>query len=407
MNNAITVVGAGPAGLLSAISVRTHDIDVRVLEAKEIVGQTEHCSGLLSIEGLKQIGLSSLPDSIIQNKNIIGAKIYSPNAQELIVKKNKPHAYVVDRLRFDRYLADIAEKKGAEILTSSRVLNIKRKENNLLLKLGRKSKEQEISTKLAILAEGRFPKLNAQVNLSKPSHIIFASQIIVSGVKDLDPSFVELYQIQKYAPGFFAWIIPLNQEQAKVGLGTLYRPASSYLDKFMKSDIVKKRFSKIALIKSMSGAIPLGAYIKKTYTDNVMVVGDAAGQTKPTTGGGVIIGGIAAKIAGDVGAKAVEKNNFSSKVLKEYEKRWKKEFKINLFVMKHIRQYLDGLKDNELEKLFYLLNKNKIKNLFTEEGDVDNQMKIALRLLVLPDLMPFVVKTGFKYLIRKRKNVDY
>ncbi|MHA1302380.1 MAG: NAD(P)/FAD-dependent oxidoreductase [Candidatus Heimdallarchaeaceae archaeon] len=399
----ITIVGAGPAGLLSAIKAAEKDVKILVLESKEEIGKIEHCAGLLSVEGLESLGLKNLPSDVLQNDRIVGGKLYSPSGKELIVEKKTVHAYVVDRSKFNQYLGEIATHKGVEIQTSSRVLKIERNQNGLSLRLGKKAKINTVETKMAILAEGRFPRLHSQVNLPTPSEIIFASQYIISNVKHLDPNYVELYQVPKYAPGFFAWIIPINEEQAKVGLGTRYKPAKGYLNSFINSKIVRERFKASTIEKEMSGAIPLGSYINKTYTDNILVVGDAAGQTKPTTGGGVILGGIAAQIAGEIAAKAVRENDFSAKSLSEYEKRWKRELKRNLQIMKIIRLYLDSLKENEIEKIFELLDKPKIKKTFTKEGDVDNQKKIVLKLIMKPKLWPYILKTGSKLLFKKQK----
>jgi len=399
----IVVIGGGPAGLLSAIEASKYDVDVLVLESKKGIGITEHCAGLLSIEGLEKIGLNKLPSEIIQNKEIIGAKIFSANGTELVVEKNSNHALVVDRSKFNRYLASIAHDNGIEIRTNSRVKNIHRKSENIELVLGKQAKESRITTKVSILAEGRFPKLNSQVGLSNPDEIIFASQFIIDGIENLDNRYVELYQISKYAPGFFGWIIPIDNSVAKVGIGTRYRPAKKYLRNFINSELLKERFYSAKILREMSGAIPLGSYINRSYTDNILVVGDAAGQTKPTTGGGVILGGIAARIAGEIAAKAIIEENYKKSFLKQYEKRWKKEFARNLFIMKLVRQYLDSLDDKDIDNLLKIFNKPKYKQIFTSKGDVDNQQAIVWKLLTKVELWPFFMKTGLKFIFKKNK----
>ncbi|MHA1115320.1 MAG: NAD(P)/FAD-dependent oxidoreductase [Candidatus Heimdallarchaeaceae archaeon] len=399
----IVVIGGGPAGLLSAIEASKYDVDVLVLESKKEIGITEHCAGLLSIEGLEKIGLNKLPSEIIQNKEIIGAKIFSANGTELVVEKNSNHALVVDRSKFNRYLASIAHDNGIEIRTNSRVKNIHRKSENIELVLGKQAKESRITTKVSILAEGRFPKLNSQVGLSNPDEIIFASQFIIDGIENLDKRYVELYQISKYAPGFFGWIIPIDNSVAKVGIGTRYRPAKKYLRNFINSELLKERFYSAKILREMSGAIPLGSYINRSYTDNILVVGDAAGQTKPTTGGGVILGGIAARIAGEIAAKAIIEENYKKSFLKQYEKRWKKEFARNLFIMKLVRQYLDSLDDKNIDNLLKIFNKPKYKQIFTSKGDVDNQQAIVWKLLTKLELWPFFMKTGLKFIFKKNK----
>lgn len=400
----LVVVGGGPAGLLSAISASKKDVGVTLLESKQAIGQHEHCAGLLSIDGLKSLNLFNLPSDVIQNKDIIGSKIYSPKGELIVVQKDKPTAWVVDRAGFDSYLSSQAIELGVKIRTSSRVLNVTRINNHLKYLLGKRSATQKIKSKMVILAEGRFPALNEKFNLPSPSRnsIVYASQFIMSGVKDIEREFVEIYQSNSLAPGFFGWIIPIDDKRAKVGLGVTTPPASKSLENLINTHpIIKQKLSSAKIEKRMSGAIPIGSYIKRTYADNVLVVGDAAGQTKPTTGGGVIFGGIAAKIAGDISSQAIKNENFSSKFLSEYEKRWRKEFGMNLNTMKLVRNYLNSLEDEHVEKLFNLLNKPKIKKKISRFGDVDNQAKIVFRLILNLKLWPFFLGTGMRFLFKK------
>ena len=225
----------------------------------------------------------------------------------------------------------------------------------------------------------------------------------MSNVGGIDKKFVELYQTKEYAPGFFAWIIPINEEIAKVGLGSNSIPANKQLDYFIKKHpVAKGKLNKSEIMKKTSGAIPIGSYISRTYHDNVLVVGDAASQTKPTTGGGVILGGIAAQIAGDIAANAIINDNFSSKYLSRYAKLWKKEMKSNLSIMKHVRLYLNSLNNKEIEKLFTMINDPKLQPIFTEFGDVDDQKTIVFKLLLFYKLWPFLLKTGMKYLFTRK-----
>ena len=400
----LVVIGGGPAGLLSAISASRNNADVTLLESKETIGLHEHCAGLLSIDGLKSLGLFDLPSDVIQNTEIKGSRIYSPSGKLLIVQKTTPTAWVVNRARFDAHLASLARDQGINIRTSSKVTQVTRQKDCLRFKLGKRSSSEILSSKLAILAEGRFPTLNEQLELPKPlrKDIVFASQFIMSGVKDINAELVEIYQYNSLVPGFFAWIIPLNDSTAKIGLGTTTPPAGKLLDTFMKKHpIAKKKLSSAKIEKRMSGAIPIGSNIKRTFTDNVLVVGDAAGQTKPTTGGGVIFGGVAANIAGDVVGKALKTNDFSSRFLSQYEQRWKKEFGLNLKIMKLVRNYLNSLNDDHIEKLFTKLDKPKIKEKISKFGDVDNQAKIVFRLLSNHSLWPFIIGTGARFLFKK------
>ena len=402
----IAVVGGGSAGLLAALSAKENGADVLVLESKETIGHHEHCAGLLSIDGLKKLQLQSLPSNVIQNKKIIGAHLYSPSGALVTVTKNSETACVVDRVKFNQHLSLLAEEKGVNIQTSSKAVGLTKNANSIILQLGKKSSLNKISSRIVILAEGRFPRLNKQIGLPFPSRdrIIYASMFKMTNIKDIDSRYVELYQAKEYAPGFFSWIIPINEDTAKVGLGSSFSPSGKYLEKFIKKHpVAKDKLSNAKIEKRTSGAIPLSSSIRRTHTDNALVVGDAAGQTKPTTGGGVILGGIAARIAGKIASKSIKENNTSAKFLSQYTKLWKKEMNKNLFVMKHVRYYLNSLKERDIERIFHLIDTPKMNALFTNEGDVDNQKELVYQILFNYRFWPFIFRTGFTYLIKKKR----
>ena len=401
----IVVVGGGPAGLIAAKTAAAQNVKVLLLESKDKIGFHEHCAGLLSIKGLNSLSLSKIPSDVYQNKEIIGARLYSPSGKLIEIQKKEPTAYVVDRVKFNLYLSSLAEKAGVDIETSSRVVDIKRKNKLLELSLGKMNSYEKITSKIAILAEGRFPRLNSRVGLPIPSRkkMVFTSQYYMSNISGIDKQYVELYQTKEYAPDFFAWIIPINEETAKVGLGSNSIPANKQLNYFIqKHPIAKKKLNKSEINKKSSGVIPIGSYVPRTYNDNVLAVGDAASQTKPTTGGGVILGGIAAQIAGDIAANAIINDDFSSKYLSKYSRLWKKEMKRNLSLMKHVRLYLNSLNNKEIEKLFSLVNEPKLQPIFTEFGDIDDQKIIVFKLLLYYKLWPFLLKTGIKYIFTRK-----
>lgn len=400
----LVIVGGGPAGLLSAISASKKIPNITLFESKKTIGIHEHCAGLLSVDGLEKLGLSKLPSELIQNDSVKGSRIYSQSGQVLTVQKNETTAWVVDRAKFDSYLASLAIERGVTIKTSSRVMNVVRKNNSLQFQLGKSNENKLVSTKMAILAEGRFPKLNNFLDLPipNPEKTIFASQFIMSDVKSIDTNFVEIYQTKELAPGFFAWIIPIEESVAKVGIGTTNIPAGKALEVFIKKHpVARKKLSSSKVERRMSGAIPIGSHIRKSFSDNALVVGDAASQTKPTTGGGVIFGGIAAKSAGLIASEAIQRENFSARFLSQYEKQWKKEFRKNLVVMKLVRNYLNSLEDKHVEKLFSLLKRDRIQKKISSFGDVDNQSTIVFKLLTELQLWPFLFGSGLRFILKR------
>ena len=397
----LAVVGGGPAGLISSRTAAEEGINVHLFDTKENIGFHEHCAGLLSIQGLHTLDLNDLPKDLIQNDSVKGAKIYSPSGKELLVSKNQRTAYVVNRAKFDRYLYNLALESGVTIHHSSKVFKIERLKESVILELGKKNNHRKIQSSLAILAEGRFPMLNKQVGLPLPRRdkIVFSSMYIMKGIRNIDPEYVEIYQDQKFAPEFFSWIIPLDTTTAKVGLASSQTPASDSLNRFIKGHpTAKVKLQNATIVKRMNGAIPLGSSIKRTYSNNILVVGDAAGQTKPTTGGGVIFGGIAAKFAGQIASDGIKQNRLDRRFLSKYSKLWKKELSYNLMVMKLVRKYIDRLTEKEVDILFQFLDRQKFKKIISERGDVDNQKELVIKLLTELRLWPFLMKTGFRIL---------
>ncbi|MBN2335842.1 NAD(P)/FAD-dependent oxidoreductase, partial [Candidatus Bathyarchaeota archaeon] len=119
MNPDAAVVGAGPAGILAATTVSSRGFDATVYEEHSAVGEPNHCAGLLSVEGLEKLGVEP-SDDFVQNR-VYGGRVYAPDGEFLEIRDRRPRAYVVDRGRFDRYLADAAADAGVEFRLGTRV----------------------------------------------------------------------------------------------------------------------------------------------------------------------------------------------------------------------------------------------------------------------------------------------
>jgi flavin-dependent dehydrogenase len=190
----------------------------------------------------------------------------------------------------------------------------------------------------------------------------------------------------KVAPGFFAWIIPTGENTARIGIGA-HRHALRYLKEFVKNHpIASQRLQDMEPIKQFGGRMILSGPIPKTYTDGFLVVGDAAGQVKPTTCGGVIMGGICAQIAGDVAAEAVIEGNTSSRKLETYQKRWKKLLSREFRLMLLARKLLNRMSDKNLDNLFKAIIKNDFPKDIEEVGDMDFESGVIKKIISKPKL---------------------
>lgn len=398
----VVVVGGSANGAQAARYAAKNGLSVLVVEEHKNTGLPEHCSGLFSYTGLQNLD-SMPPDGIVFNREIYGSRLIAPNGKMLTVKKSHKHALVADRAAFDRHLIGLAQKEGVDILQPFKVTKVTRVEGKMVVVSVSKSGERvETTASIVIDAEGVRGEIARSLGLVGPpkDQLVNAAQFFMKGLNNVDSELVEVYQSQQFAPGFFGWVIPMSTDSAKIGLGTVRKGASKELERMIKEHpVLKERTEGSDTYRKIAGRIPPTGPVKRTYDDNIMLVGDVAGQTKPTTGGGVILGGIGGKIAGEVAAEAVAEGNFSKRFLRRYEQRWKKTMYRNLWLQRKVRLYMNDLSDAQMNSFFDVLDRKGLLADIERHGDVDEQGKLAIRLLRTPQLYPFYLRT-FPSLIR-------
>jgi geranylgeranyl reductase family protein len=376
--------------------VAKQGITVAVIEEHPSTGLPEHCSGLFSYEGLNLLD-SMPPDDIVFNHDIYGSRIVAPNGKIMTVRKTEKHALVCDRAAYDRFLLDRALSNGTELFQPYRAMGANYVDDGVIVDiLSRDGEQISLKSKMVISAEGVRAGIASQLGLSGPpkDKFVNAAQFYMYDLNGVDKELVEVYQTQEFAPDFFAWLIPMSENSAKIGLGTSRPAAAKELERFINDHpVMKARCEGAENRRTTAGRIPTTGPVKKTYTDRLLITGDVAGQTKPTTGGGVILGGIAAQIAGDVAVKAVNKNQFDSKFLKSYQKQWKSEMMMNLRRMRLVRNYMNKLRDTEVDEFFNSLEEKGILKDIEDIGHVDNQGALVKKFMLSYKLYPFYLKT--------------
>ena len=376
-------MGGGPAGLLAASKIAECGHQVLVLEEHPEIGKPDHCAGLLSSSGLKSLGLKP-PDDVIQN-TVSGARIHAPSGHSILVERGQREAFVIDRRRFDSWLAREASSKGAEIVTGLRVSEIGGQRENLRTV---RTKDKEYQVPITVIAEGAPSVLTRMVGLttiSKGSRYP-AYQYEVKGV-DVEEDLVEMFYGRRLAPGFFAWIIPLGERRARVGLASKNR-SKIRLDASVKNHpIISKRLKGAVIERGMGGTVLVGKPISKLSADGVVVVGDAAGMVKATTGGGVIIGGLAALEAGSVVNHALQQEDVSRRSLSKYDSRCKSLFHRELETMNLAQKALSSLSDKGLDSIIKDAHELGLLSIVRKEGDMDMQGRVIRRLISDPRMV--------------------
>jgi len=367
MRAQVVVVGAGPAGLIAAREAARRGVDVLVLEEHAQIGLPVECAGLLSLRWLRAIGVHRARRRFVLNE-LRAATFYSPSGHELRVEAPRPVACVVDRRELDVVLAEQASDAGARLELGKLVKRLSFRPEGIELEGPWGSAKAE----LVIVAEGFRSRLVRQLGLRGLNWrgVLPASQVEVPA-SDVDEEGVEVHLGRRVAPGFFAWVIPLGDGVARVGLACRGADPRRLLRAFLK-----RRFGLRGVRTAYSGSVLKCGPIPKTYAERALVVGDAAGQAKPTTGGGVVLGGICASIAGKVAAEAVRAGDFSERFLSSYERGWRRLLGAEFSTMRAFRALLDIVPDGALDVAFELARWARLAERVPGIADMDFQSSL-------------------------------
>ncbi len=344
-----------------------------VYEDHPEIGIPEHCSGLISARNTQALGFD-LRDSF--TNDIYGAKIFSPNHTQLRIERKKPVAHVMDRSLFDKTLYRQALEAGANIELNTSVMNVK---GNTIFTQS-KGKGGMKKSDIIVAADGVNSRLRKIAGIeSHPTDFIHSYQVKAAG--HFDPRFVELYLGDKFAPSFFAWVIPENEESAKVGIGCKMgvNPVHAF------NAFLKEKQINIHVKESNSFLIPCAPPIRKLVSDPILLLGDAAYQTKGTTGGGIIMNCKSADILGDV----IKEHVMEGASLDEYPRRMEPIFK-ELELHYKIHQYQSRLNDGQVDRLFLKLKDAGVEQFLSEEGDMDEPTQFIGKLLSNPRIISFL-----------------
>ena len=325
----VVVIGAGPAGSSAAYEAAKRGLKVLLIEKRAEVGSPIRCAEGVGKEGLEDLGIK--PKSEWIANEVKGARIYAPSGDYITLEASMAGSevgYVLHRDKFDQYLAKMAVDAGSELYTRAMAIGLKREDSEIVVRIRHFGNLYEVRTPIVIGADGFESLVGEWAGIRTrldPKDINVTFEYRITGAK-FDPDYTEFYIGNEVAPGGYVWIFPKSEKEANVGIGVLLSRLDSekkrpkyLLDKFLKEH-PKYRGKIIAVI---SGAVSVSKPLEPSYTDNVMLVGDAARMIDPLTGGGIIHAIISGRAAGETAAKAIEKGDYSKRSLKEYEARWK------------------------------------------------------------------------------------
>ena len=363
------IVGAGPAGLAAAKRIQERGWQATVIEEHPKVGDPVACTGLISASGVHELGIRKEVEGTLLNK-VRGAKIFSPSHEMLEDKRSETVAYVINRGEFDRALAARAYAAGVQIKPETKLIDIR----NETVFIEHKGRGELLKTKVLVGADGVNSKARKIVGINTDiKNYVHAYQVVAKG--HYDPNYVQVY-FGDYAKNYFAWIVPENEERARVGLASTSGNIRRDFEIFTRDKNVSGEFCDMC-----SKLIPCSEPLKKIVKDNILLVGDAAHQTKATTGGGIILGMLAGNIAGD----SVHRFFKDKEPLENYEKSLA-ELNHELTMHWKMRQFMNNKSEGQIDDLIKRMNKAKAGEFLSNYGDMDKPSKFLGKAMATPSL---------------------
>jgi digeranylgeranylglycerophospholipid reductase len=368
----VLVIGAGPAGSIAAKTAAEKGLDVLLIEKRQEIGDPVRCAEGVSKEYLKK---HVEIDKRWICADLKASHIYAPDGTRIEMAEEISGGevgYVLERKVFDRALAEHAAKAGAEVRVKTRATGLIIEDDFVkgarLMHLG---KEYDVRAKIVIGADGIESKVGRWAGIDtslKPSDIETCTQYLVTGV-NIDQDHCDFYVGNEIAPGGYLWIFPKGEGKANIGIGLLgsrtgkFKPRPvDYLNRFLE-----KKFPDARIIEMVFGGVPVSGSIEKTSANGLMLIGDAARQADPITGGGILNAMDAGKLAGEAAYAAISAGDVSLQKLEEgYEKRWRETIGHEIDMSLIVKNCFINLSDEDLNSLAHSLKDVKFErmNLF-------------------------------------------
>jgi digeranylgeranylglycerophospholipid reductase len=328
-----------------------------MLDRRRELGVPVQCGEALSEDVLNELGIKPDPSWAVNRTSAI--KIVSPSGIEVRIAERRitgKVGFILNRKVFDKFLAMRAVRAGADVAVGTYV-------NGLIFRDGKPAGVRavgmegkvEIAAEVVIAADGVGSRVARWAGLDttlKLKDIESGIQFQMVGVSFESPSMMEFYLGSKIAPGGYCWVFPKGEDTANVGLGVLGSRAERKPIDYLRDFVARMpNLSKGKVVEINGGGDPVGGPLKRTVKDSLLVVGDAARQVNPLTGGGIDFAMRAGNVAGEVAAKAVAEGDTSERRLSEYEKRWRELMGKRLERYLKAKEVLLGLSDDEMDKL--------------------------------------------------------
>ena len=380
----VVIVGGGPVGCITGESIKHHK--VLIVEEHGTVGVPLQCGGLISKEGVKELGY---PKGAV-NK-VRGAYIFSKN-RCIKIEDRDIRAYVFERKIMDKDIAkrasknvDFLLKAYGRLVTSPyyqgesrsegfpNLKNILRERSRYSLSVSFMGDNYHLNPKVIVGADGVRSSIGRSAGIPMRREVLSGAQLEMVNV-DVDDDLVYVFLDRTYSSDFFAWIIPMGKDRVRVGLCDTSDSYRKLINLIEDHPVVSQMLRGGVPVEFSVGALPIG-YAEETVKNNLLLVGDAAGQVKPLSGGGLYYGAKCAKICGRVIEEYLN-GEHDIEYLKRYHTLWRGEIGREMDFGLRFRSILRRMDDRIIDKILEFIERNGLVEYIVKEGDMDNPSKV-------------------------------
>lgn len=377
----IVIVGGGPAGSSAAFSAAKEGMSVALIEKEETIAQTVRTSGVTWIQSIEEFGIPKDCYNPIENYSFC-----SPN-NEVTITDSVPHAAVLDVRKTYRWLSQEAEKKGAKIFLNTNITGVKKDKNGKIIGVSGTNSIGNVTFfgKIIIDASG------FQSVVSKSMEYVTQWKRFGVGAEyevkaeNVDPKTWWLMVGKEYSPAGYAWIFPISDKVVRIGVG-IGKPESNVDPTERLKQIIQKqkgpikKLGKISQIEFHYGLIPNDGLSRKTVYDNLILVGDSAGQANPLVLEGIRYAIRFGRIAGKIASDAIKSEDTTEQYLKKYENIWKKAIESKIKSAGKVQNRWIGLSDKEWDKeldIIKELKPDEFLDFIKADFGLTNMVKLA------------------------------
>lgn len=365
------IIGAGPAGSTMARLLAQQGKDILVIDKRKDIGNPVRCGEGLGQREVVSQGID-LPKEVISTE-IHGAKVIAPNGKAMVWKSKDTTGWVLERKMFDKWLAEQAVHKGAEVHAYTRAVDLVKTDGKINgVKIEKFGKDAyDVTAPLVVSAEGMEAHIARKAGFKTVHSLYDVDTCYQYEMQPYDhENLIELYFGNDLAPRGYVWIFPKKDKKANVGIGI-----GGNLQNWMKRSGIKGADPKLLLDKFIAGnpavkdastlldfggIISVGAPLDKFVDDNIMVVGTAAKQVDPIHGGGIALAMEAGIMAAKVAGEAMAKNDFSKDKLFAYEKTWRAGPGKKVEKRLMLRKVLEHVSDDDLNYMFNTITQDDL-----------------------------------------------